>query len=144
MHEEEHADSPESCDESVNSEIFVVEGHPAPKEAVLSSQVLQYLKQVAQEDSNSYFVTSPGPLKKVCLQTTSPLNDLEKKKESNQEYDCQRDCSPISVPASSTRESGSTHDGGPVTARYRIGLWVQTSRNLERPWLRIEIPERVF
>ena len=80
LHQEEPTESPESPDESLNSEIFVVEGHQTPEGSVSSSQVLQYLEQVAQEDSNSCFVTPPGPLKKAYLQNSSPLNDLEKQR----------------------------------------------------------------
>ena len=73
LHEEEPADRLEGPDESLSSEIFVGEGD---KESLSSSQVLQYLEQLAQEDSNSYFIIPPGPLKKVYSQNACTLNDL--------------------------------------------------------------------
>ena len=70
----EIVESPESPDEefeeartddSTNSEIFIVDNHkrPSPR-SVTSATVTKYLEQIAQEDSNSYFVTPPGPTKK--------------------------------------------------------------------------------
>ena len=78
--DEELPDSPESPDESLNSEIFVVEEHADPEESVTSSKVLEYLEQVNQEDSNSYFVTPPDPLRKINSQPISPLNYLEERR----------------------------------------------------------------
>ena len=43
LHEEEPAVSPESTDECLNSEIFVVERNEDPEKSVSNSQVLQYL-----------------------------------------------------------------------------------------------------
>ena len=71
----EIVESPESPDEEIeetctddltNSEIFIVESHkpPSPR-SVTSDTVAEYLEQIAREDSNSYFVTRPGPLKKI-------------------------------------------------------------------------------
>ena len=78
--EEQPADSPESPDESLNSEVFIVEGHSAPEDSASSSRVLHYLEEVAPEDSNSFFITPPGPLKGVYSQNASPLNALEKRR----------------------------------------------------------------
>ena len=77
---EELPDSPESPDESLNSEIFVEEEHAAPQESVTSSRLLEYLEQAEQENSNSYFVTPPGSLRKINFQPICPLNDLEERR----------------------------------------------------------------
>ena len=70
-------ESPESPDEQpgeydsndmTNSEIFVVEGHKRTS------------TQSVNEDADSYFVTPPGPLKKINTMSMSPLNDLEKRR----------------------------------------------------------------
>ena len=74
--EEVIADSPESPDESLSSDIFIVEAPAVQTESVTSSKVAEYLEKVQQEDASSYFVTPPGPLRRINLLTTSPLNDL--------------------------------------------------------------------
>ena len=78
--EEVVADSPESPDESLSSDIFIVEAPAVQTESVTSSKVAEYLEKVQQEDASSYFVTPPGPLRRINLLTTSPLNDLEEPK----------------------------------------------------------------
>ena len=74
--EETPADFPESPDErekgedncSLNSGVFVVKGHHAhSSKSVTSTSVADYLEQVAREDASSFFVTPPGPLRKVNL-----------------------------------------------------------------------------
>ena len=70
------ADSPESPDESLNSEVFIVEQSNS-EESTTSTRILEYLEQVRQEDSASYFSTPPGTPRKISFQPTSPLNDLE-------------------------------------------------------------------
>ena len=86
--EETPADSPESPDErekgedncSLNSGVFVVKGHYGhSSKSVTSTSVADYLEQVAREDATSFFVTPPGPLRKVNLRPISPLNDLEER-----------------------------------------------------------------
>ena len=86
--EEAPADSPESPDEqekgednnSLNSGVFVVEGHYAhSSKSVTSANVADYLEHVVREDASSFFVTPPGPLRRVNLRPISPLNDLEEK-----------------------------------------------------------------
>ena len=57
--EEVMADSPESPDESLSSDIFVVENSANDKESITSSKVAEYLEKVYQEDSSSYFNTPP-------------------------------------------------------------------------------------
>ena len=87
--EEAPADSPESPDEqekgednsSLNSGVFVVEGHYThSSETVTSTNVADYLEHVTREDASSFFVTPPGPLRRVNLWPISPLNDLEEKR----------------------------------------------------------------
>ena len=70
------ADDSESPDESLSSEIFIVE-HAAHEESVTSNRVLEYLEQVQQEDSSSYFVIPPGTPRRIIFQPKSPLNDVE-------------------------------------------------------------------
>ena len=72
MREEGHADNPESPDETLSSEIITVE-QAAHEESVTSSRVLEYLEQVQQEDSSSYFVTLPGKPRRISFQPISPL-----------------------------------------------------------------------
>ena len=73
------ADSPESPDESLSSDIFVVETSANDKESITSSKVAEYLEKVHQEDASSYFNTPSGTPKKINFLQTSPLNDLEKR-----------------------------------------------------------------
>ena len=54
------ADSPESPDESLSSDIFVVEASANDTESITSSKAADYLEKVRQEDSSSYFNTPPG------------------------------------------------------------------------------------
>ena len=77
----ESPESPDEDDSRSNSEVFVVEGHCAPSPKSMTSVVIaEYLEQVAREDASSYFVTPPGPLRRIVHQKISPLNDLEAKK----------------------------------------------------------------
>ena len=73
------ADSPESPDESLSSDIFVVETSASDKESITSSKVAEYLGKVHQEDASSYFNTPPGTPKKINFLQASPLNDLERR-----------------------------------------------------------------
>ena len=86
--EEALADSPENPDEqekgednsSLNSGVFVVEGHYAhSSKSVTSTTVADFLEQVARENASSFLVTPPGPLRRVNLRPISPLNDLEER-----------------------------------------------------------------
>ena len=61
-------DSPESPDEGLCSDVFIVEEEPSNhEESKTSSRVLEYLEQVRQEDSTSYFETPPGTSKKMIF-----------------------------------------------------------------------------
>ena len=73
------ADSPESPDESLSSDIFVFETSANDKESITSSKVAEYLGKVYQEDASSYFNTPPGTTKKINFLQASPLNDLERR-----------------------------------------------------------------
>ena len=77
--EEVMADSPERPDESLSSDIFVVETSANDKESITSSKVAEYLEKVHQEDSSSYFSTASGTPKKIDFLQASPLNDLERR-----------------------------------------------------------------
>ena len=70
-------DSPESPDESMSSEVFVVEEAISNEGSISSSKVAEYLEKVHQEDSSSYFVTPLGTPRKINFAPASPLNDLE-------------------------------------------------------------------
>ena len=75
--EEIIADSPESPNESMSSDIFVVEASTNNEESIISSKVAGYLEKVRQEDSSSYFITPPGTPRKIYFRPASPLNDLD-------------------------------------------------------------------
>ena len=77
------AHSPESPDESMSSDIFVVEASANDEKSITSSKVAEYLEIVRQEDSSSYFNTPPGTPRKISFRTTSPLNDLEERRSTN-------------------------------------------------------------
>ena len=77
--EETMADSPESPDESLSSDIFVVEPSADDKESTTSSKVAEYLEKVHQEDASSYFNTPPGTPRMINFLQASPLNDLERR-----------------------------------------------------------------
>ena len=111
--EEQLADSPESPDENLKTEIFIVDGHSAPKESTSSSKILEYPGQVNQEDSSSYFVTPPGPLRKKFPANKSPERP-GRKKGYCQDYNHQRNCATIVVPAPTTRQRCSSNECGPV------------------------------
>ena len=76
---EEIPDSPESPDESMSSDVFVVEEPISNKGSMSSSKVAEYLEKVHQEDASSYFNTPPGTPKKINFLQASPLNDLERR-----------------------------------------------------------------
>ena len=71
------ADSPESPDESMSSDIFVVEASANDEKSIASSKIAEYFEKVQQEDSSTYFNTPPGTPRKISFRPTSPLNDLE-------------------------------------------------------------------
>ena len=73
---EENPDSPESSDESMSSNVFVVEEAISNEGSFSSSKVAEYLEKVHQEDSSSYFVTPLGTPRKINFAHASPLNDL--------------------------------------------------------------------
>ena len=76
-------DSPESPDESMCSDVFVVEEPASQSDSATSSRVLEYLEQVNQEDADSYFETPPGSPKKINFLPVSSLNDLDEPREVN-------------------------------------------------------------
>ena len=77
---EDLPDSPESPDESMCSDVFVVEESIDNAESITSSRVAEYLEMVQQEDSASYLITQPGTPRKISFKPTSPLNDLDEKR----------------------------------------------------------------
>ena len=95
------------------SQNFIVDGHSAPKESTSSSKILEYPGQVNQEDSSSYFVTPPGPLRKKFPANKSPERP-GRKKGYCQDYNHQRNCATIVVPAPTTRQRCSSNECGPV------------------------------
>ena len=73
-------DSPESPDESMLSDVFVVKEATNEEKSISISRVAEYLEQIQQEDHSSYFITPPGTPRKIGFQPTSPLSDLEKQR----------------------------------------------------------------
>ena len=71
-------DSPESPDESMCSDIFVVEESPNNEKSITSSRVAEYFDKVQQQDSAFYFITPAGTPRKISFKPVSPLNDFEK------------------------------------------------------------------
>ena len=79
-------ESPESPDEctinTTNSGVFIVESpKQTSSQSVDSAIITEYLEQVAKADADSYFVTPPGPLKRINTISASLLNDLEERRE---------------------------------------------------------------
>ena len=79
--EEEIADSPESPDPSLNSDVFVVE-KPCEEEmsSMTSSKVAEFIRQATEDDACSYFESPRGPLKVWGEQKKESLNDLDKER----------------------------------------------------------------
>ena len=72
--------NPESPDESMCSDVFVVEAPSDFEEYMTSSKVAEYLEKVHQKDSSTYFITPPGTPENLNFQPVSPLNDLEEER----------------------------------------------------------------
>ena len=70
-------DSPESPDESMSSDVFLVEEATNEENSISSSRIGEYLEQIQHEDRSSYFSTPPGTQRKISFQPANPLNDLE-------------------------------------------------------------------
>ena len=80
----ESPESPEECNtiDTTNSGVFIVESHKQTSfQSIDSAIITEYLEQIANEDADSYFVTPPGPLKRINTFSASPLNDLEERRE---------------------------------------------------------------
>ena len=58
--DEELPDSPESPNENVCSDVFIVEAPTIDEESITSSKVAKYHERVQQEDSDSHFITPPA------------------------------------------------------------------------------------
>ena len=62
--EEEIADSPESPDPSLNSDVFIVEKHHEEETtSMTSSKVAKFIGQATEGDTSSYFESPRGPLR---------------------------------------------------------------------------------
>ena len=79
--EEEIADSPESPDPSLNSDVFVVE-KPCEEEmsSMTSSKVAEFIRQATEDDACSYFNSPRGPLRVWGEQEKVSLNDLDEER----------------------------------------------------------------
>ena len=79
--EEEIADSPESPDPSLNSDVFVVE-KPCEEEtsSMTSSKVVEFIRQATEDDACSYFESPRGPLRVWGEQKKETLNDLDEER----------------------------------------------------------------
>ena len=73
-------DNPENPDESMCSDVFVVEAPSDFEESLTSIKVAEYLEKVHQKDSSTYFIIPPGTPEKLNFQPVSPLNDLEEER----------------------------------------------------------------
>ena len=89
-------ESPESPDESLSSDVFVVEEPSDHGESLTSSKVAEYLERVKQEDSSTYFITPQGTPKKKKFQLVSPLNDLQEERDSSGAADIRTELSLLS------------------------------------------------
>ena len=79
--EEIIADSPESPDPSLNSDVFVVEKpHEEETSSMTSSKVAEYIRQATKDDANSYFESPRGPLRVWGEQKKESLNDLDEER----------------------------------------------------------------
>ena len=78
--DEELPDNPESLDESMNSEGFIVEEPTSHEESVTSSKVAEYLEQAQKDDSNSYFNTPPRPLRRNKFSADNPTKRPRERK----------------------------------------------------------------
>ena len=88
-------ESQESPDESMSSDIFVVEEPPTGEESMTSDKVAEYLERVRQEDSSSYFNTPPGTPRRISFKFASPLNDLEEKRNNSTTPETSMDLPPL-------------------------------------------------
>ena len=132
------ADSPESPDESLSSDIFVVETSANDKESITSSKIAEYLGKVHQEDASSYFNTPPGTPKKDNFLAGKPFERLGEESTDEHHYYNNR------LTAQSPGQRQSSYKSGPVTARSRSGLWLPTTEDRERTWKQSEIPQILF
>ena len=82
----ERPEIPDECNTMgiTNPGIFIVESHrQTSPQSVDSAIITEYLEQDANEDVNAYFVTPPGPLKRINTIPVSPLNDLEERRDAS-------------------------------------------------------------
>ena len=79
--EEIIADSPESADPSLNSDVFVVEKpHEEETSSMISSKVAEFIRQAEEDDASSYYESPRGPLRVSGEQKKESLNDLDDEK----------------------------------------------------------------
>ena len=79
--EEILADSPESPDPSLNSDVFVVEKpHEEETSSLTSSKVAEFIRQATEDDASSYFESPRGPLRVWGEQKKEFLNDLDEER----------------------------------------------------------------
>ena len=90
-------DCPESPDESMCSDIFIVEESPNNEESMTSSRVAEFLEKVQQEDATSYFITALGTPRKINFKTESPLNDLEEECDTDDTTEVRMELSPLTL-----------------------------------------------
>ena len=58
--------------------MVIFERHrPVETQSKKTATIASYSEQVAQQDTEAYFVTPPGPIKRINIHGASPLNDLE-------------------------------------------------------------------
>ena len=79
--EEIIADSPESPDPSLNSDVFVVEKpHQEETSSMTSGKVAEFIGQATEDDASSYFESPRGPLRVWGEQKKESLDDLDEER----------------------------------------------------------------
>ena len=79
--EQELADSPESPDPSLNSDVFIVEKpNVGETSSITSSDIARFVEEATVGDDVSYFETPPGPLRRWEEPNRESLNDLNEER----------------------------------------------------------------
>ena len=79
--EQEFADSPESPDPSLNSDVFIVEKPNAEEtSSIASNDIARFVGEATVGGNDSYFETPPGPLRRWEEPNRESLNDLNEER----------------------------------------------------------------
>ena len=116
---------PESPDESLCSDVFVVEEPSNHEESITSSRVLEYLEQVRQENSSSYFVTPPRQLNFL---PASPLNNLGEPRKPDETTASRTESTTLTF---LPRQTGELLSPEEWSCRSPLPVWVAAVKELE-------------